>query len=272
MNSQHLDINKTVARRPRVQKKRARRALKAMLLTMAAVLTIAGVAYCGHLLLKRFLQHPDFTIRKVCVVNNRTIDPNHIIRIAGIRTNMNIYATSLAPIARRLEQHPDIRTTKITKRHPDMLVIKVIEREPIAIIVTSGTQDDIPVDADGVMLSEHKMEYALHLPKIVGLRHVRYQPGAVVKDPRVPVALQFVDTLRHVRRNTFIDVRKIHFDEPNDIILESASVDKIRIGVEYSHEQVLRLIRVVNELRFQRINADKIDLRFANVAVTPRLL
>jgi len=36
--------------------------------------------------------------------------------------------------------------------------------------------------------------------------------------------------------------------------------------------EVLKLIRVINELRFQRINAEKIDLRYANVAVIPRLL
>ena len=267
-----LNINNNVAPRRTVQKKKAAKAVKAMIITILTGIALVALFTVGVYVFNKFISHPDFVIKRVCVVDNQTINPQTIVEIAGIRTNMNIYATSLTPITERLEKHPDIKTVKISKRHPDMILIKVIEREPIAIIVSRDGHEDIPVDNDGIMLSENKMEYALHLPKITGLRNVAYHPGKKVKDPRVPVALEFLDTIKHIKKNTFIKIRKIELEKPNDIIFQSASVDKIYFTTEYSPDVVLRLVRIIDELRFQRINAEKIDLRFANVAVTPHLL
>ncbi|RLD11491.1 MAG: hypothetical protein DRI44_03410 [Chlamydiae bacterium] len=272
VSKMRLEINKNVASRPAVQKKKAAKAFKAMVITILIGVTLIALSITGIILFNEFISHPDFIIKKVCVVDNQTIDPLTIVKISGIRTNMNIYATSLAPITERLEKHPDIKIAKVSKKHPDTIVIKVIEREPIAVIVNSKGHYDIPVDKDGIMLSENKMEYALHLPKITGLRNIAYHPGKKPDDPRVSVALEYLDTLKHIKKNTFINVRKINLEKPTDIVFQSASINKIIFTSEYSHDVILKLIRVINALRFQRINADKIDLRFANVAVTPCLL
>jgi len=267
-----LNINNNVASRPAVKKKRAAKALKAMVITILTGMAIIALFILGILVFNKFISHPNFVIKRVCVVNNQTINPHTIVKISGIKTNMNIYATSLSAITQRLEKHPDIKTVRVTKRHPDMIVIKVIEREPIAVIVNAKGHEDIPIDGDGIMLSENKMEYALHLPQITGLRNVAYHPGKKIDNLRVSVAMEFLDTLKHIKKNTFIKVRKINLEKPTDIVFQSASVNKIYFTPEFSQDVVLRLVRVIDELRFQRINADKIDLRFANVAVIPRLL
>ncbi len=267
-----LNINSNVASRPAVKKKKAAKAFKAMIVTIIIGVLLVALFIVGVFAFNKFLSHPNFVIKHVCVVNNQTIDPYTIVKISGLRTNMNIYATSLSSIAQRLEKHPDIKTVRVSKRHPDMIVIKVIEREPIAVIVNDKGNDDIPIDGDGIMLSESKMEYALHLPQITGLRNVAYHEGKKIDNPRVSVAMEFLDTLKHIKKNTFIKVKKINLEKPTDIVFQSASVNKSYFTHEFSQDIVLRLVRVIDELRFQRINADKIDLRFANVAVVPRLL
>jgi len=267
-----IDINNNVASRPAKQKRKFLKTVKAMAKTifiLAVVIALLVLAIIGF---NKFLLQPEFIIKRVCVMNNQTINPMTIVKIAKIRTNMNIYATSLIPITKRLEKHPDIKTVKISKKHPDMLIIKVMEREPVAVIVSDGKHDDIPVDSEGIMLSESKMEYALNLPKITGIRNVFYRPGKKVTDQRVIVALKYLDTLKHVKKNTFINVKKILLDKPNEIIFKSSSINKIFFTTQYSSEVILKLVRVVDELRFQRINADTIDLRFKSVAVTPLLL
>ncbi len=267
-----LNINNNVASRPAVKKKKAAKAFKAMIVTIVIGVLLVALFIVGVFAFNKFISHPGFFIKEVCVVNNQTINPHTIVKISGLRTNMNIYATSLSSIAQRLEKHPDIKTVRVSKRHPDMIVIKVIEREPIAVIVNDKGNDDIPIDSDGIMLSESKMEYALHLPQITGLRNVAYHEGRKIDNPRVSVAMEFLDTLKHIKKNTFIKVKKIDLEKPTDIVFQSASVNKIYFTPEFSQDVVLRLVRVIDELRFQRINADKIDLRFANVAVVPRLL
>jgi len=267
-----LNINNNVAPRRSVQKKKAAKALKAMIVTALAGGVLIALFIVGIVVFNKFISQPAFIVKQVTVINNQTIKASTIVKMSGLRTNMNIYAISLSSITHRLEKYPDIKTVKVFKRHPDMIVIKVIEREPIAIVVNTKGHEDIPIDSEGIMLSENKMEYALHLPKITGLRNVAYHPGKKIDDSRVPVALEYLDTLKRIKKNTFIKIRKIELEKPNDIIFQSASVNKIYFTTEFSTEVVLKLVRVIDELRFQRINADKIDLRFANVAVTPRLL
>ena len=270
--TQPLRINKAIAKRPSIMRARIKRAITGSLTTFAIVIVLGVLGYTGHVLLMRFLTQPDFTIRKVRVVHNTTITAQEVMRIAQVKPKMNIYATALEPMVSRLERHPDIKSVTISKQHPDTLVINIAERDPIAVIVSKGLQLDIPIDADGVMLSEHKMQYALHLPKIVGLDAVRYQPGATVSDPRVPVAMRFVDALRRMPQNTFLEIRKISLAQKNDIILQTASIEEIHLGTVFSIDAVMRLAATVNDLRFRRINARKIDLRFADVAVTPCVL
>lgn len=267
-----LNINNNVAPRRSVQKKKAKKAAKAMIITALVCGVLISLFIVGVIIFNKFISQPAFIIKHVKVINNQTINAYAIVKMSGLRTNMNIYATSLSSITHRLEKYPDIKTVKVFKKHPDMIVIKVIEREPIAVIVNTKGHEDIPIDSDGIMLSENKMEYALHLPKITGLRNIAYHPGKKIDDERVPVALKYLDTLKRIKKNTFIKIRKIELDKPNDIIFQSASVNKIYFTTEFSTEVVLKLVRVIDELRFQRINADKIDLRFASVAVTPRLL
>jgi len=274
MKPRALNINKNVARRPGVMRQRLVRAVINMVLMMLAVFMLAGIIYGAHYALQRALRHPSFVIRRIIVpkLGVRTITDEEIKALAGVKPNMNIYATSLEPIKRRILRHPDVASVSIIKRHPDTLEISIVEREPVAVIITPGTAPDIPIDREGRMLSERKMEHALHLPKLTGLPRVTYQPGVNVSDPRVPVAMRFVDALLRVQQRVFLDIKRVRFDQPGTIIVQTASIDEIRLGDEYSLDIVLRLVATVERLRAQRINAKIVDLRFNDVVVTPLAL
>jgi cell division septal protein FtsQ len=267
-----LDINKNVARRPSIQRARIARMSQTLVTLVVIAAGTAGLVYAGRKVLQHFLHHPDFVIRKVYVTSNRTLTPAEVLATAGITTGMNLYATALEPIAARLERNPDIARVEITKAHPDQLNIKVIEREPVAVVMTGGTAPYVPVDATGVMLSDRKMEFALELPKVTGLETFTYKPGEYVRDQRLHTALSFVAALRHMPGPVFLDVKSIDLTQPNLVTLRSATIDRIHLGTRYTHEDVLRLLTVVSDLRFKRLNAASIDLRFADVIVMPRVL
>jgi cell division septal protein FtsQ len=271
---QRLDINRNVARRPRVVKARIARLFVGVAALGVLGLIVAALACAGRLALTRFLHHPDFVIRHVYVVCRgvRTVPDHEIVARAHIVSNMNIYATSLEPMAQRLRQHPDIATVEISKRHPDALVISFTEREPVALLTPAGGAPDIPVDRDGVMLSARKLRYAQALPRLEGLPAVNYQPGAILEDARVPVAMRFVDTLRRMQQQIFLEITSIRFVHARQVSLKSKSIDEIRLGAEYSLDNVMRLLKTVEVLRTQHRNARCIDLRFADVVVTPYTL
>ena len=266
-----LEINRKVAIRPLVVRRRIWRLMGAFFGTILVVALLAAAVYGGRIALKRALQHPDFVIRRIFIPNTgvRTVSDDEIKTLAGITPHMNIYATSLEPIARRLETHPDIRSVEVAKRHPDTLVVTIVEREPVAIIKGDASHPDIPIDRDGVMLSPRKMEHAEHLPRLSGLDQVAYKPGARLADARVPVAVKFADALLHIQQQDFLSVKSFRFNNPETIVMQTATIDEIRIGSDYSNEKMQRLIGVLDTLRAQRINARMIDLRFCHVAVIP---
>ena len=265
-------INKKVSSRPSVNRTNRRNMLKNMVASLLVILVLACTIYGGKIILDVFLRHPDFIIHRVCVMNNKVLTEREIIRLARIHTNMNIYATSLEPIKTRLEKHPDIETVEISKRHPDMLVIKVYEREPYAIVKSLDGKFEVPIDKEGIMLSPEKMEYALQVPVIEGIECRVYKPGYKLDDYRIPVAMHYVNALLHVPQRTFLNIKRISLTEPNNIIIKTATIDEIHFGNEYSHANVARLIATINDLRFRRVNASRIDLRFKDVAVRSRLL
>ncbi len=268
---QRLDINRSVARRPRVVKARIARFFIGLAAVLVLGLVVAALVCAGRLALTRFLHHPDFVIRHVYVVCHgvRTVPDREIVARARIVSNMNIYATSLEPMAQRLRLHPDIAAVEITKRHPDALVISFTEREPVALLKQAGGGPDIPVDRDGVMLSARKLRYASQVPCLEGLTVVNYRPGVALADLRVPVAMRFVDTLRRMQQQIFLEITSIQFANAKHVTLKSKYVDEIRLGAEYSINNVVRLLKTVEVLRAQHRNARCIDLRFADVVVTP---
>jgi len=270
MENLDLNINSQIATRKKIAKKEVQKATKAFVSSIVTILILAVLIFVGYKFLKYFLKHPDFRVKRVQVLNNRTISPRRIINIARIGTNENIYAASLNSYVKRLEKHPDIKTAFVKKCHPDKITIKIVEREPAAVIMLNSKLKDLPVDNEGVILSENKMKYALELPKIFGIKRGIYNQGTVINDERVLTALKFIETLNTVYQKTFINIKKVFLDKPNQIVFETASIEKIIIGSEWNLEQVMRLVAVVDDLRFQRINAKKIDLRFNDVAVTPK--
>lgn len=140
----------------------------------------------------------------------------------------------------------------------------------MAIILTGPHEEwNIPIDADGVMLSQEKMSYALDKPQIQGSESIHYAPGSTVRDERIHTALSFISALRHAPSTVFVDVSGINIQEPETIILRTRTIDEVVIGREFTPETVLMFLATVDDLRFKRINAQRIDLRFKDVIVTP---
>jgi cell division protein FtsQ len=267
-----LEINTRVARRPGVVKQRIKRMIRAAIISAAVILLIVMAVIVGNKLLNSFIKHPDYRIKKVYVQNNITLSAQEILRIAHVTTNMNIYAVALEPIQEKLMRHPDIRTAEIKKRPPDMLIIKVEERSPAAVIRTAGDSWDIPVDVEGVMLSHDKMKYALEKPHITGYESIKYVAGNKIDDPRIRTALSFIAELQHAPGTTYIKVKEINVTTPETVKLKTASINEVVIGTTFSPDIVMEFLATVDDLRFKRINAQKIDLRFKDVIVTPQLL
>jgi hypothetical protein len=86
--------------------------------------------------------------RNVSITTGKTLTPDLICEVLGIREGINLFSL---PIEERrkelLEQAPNIRDITIVRRMPDKLVITIVEREPIARVGSNGRV----VDEEGVV-------------------------------------------------------------------------------------------------------------------------
>jgi len=86
--------------------------------------------------------------RNVTITTGKTLTPDLVCEVLGIREGINLFSLPIEQKRRELlEQAPNIRDLSIVRRMPDRLAITIIEREPIARVGSNGRV----VDEEGVV-------------------------------------------------------------------------------------------------------------------------
>ena len=86
--------------------------------------------------------------RNVTITTGKTLTPDLVCEVLGIREGINLFSLPIELKRRELlEQAPNIRDISIVRRMPDKLAITIIEREPIARVGSNGRV----VDEEGVV-------------------------------------------------------------------------------------------------------------------------
>jgi len=86
--------------------------------------------------------------RNVTITTGKTLTPDLVCEVLGIREGINLFSLPIELKRRELlDQAPNIRDISIVRRMPDKLAITIIEREPIARVGSNGRV----VDEEGVV-------------------------------------------------------------------------------------------------------------------------
>ena len=126
---------------------------------------------------------PAFRLRDVSVSGQRHLSAAEVERLAGLSSATNVFWTSPAGLARRLERSPWIASARISRSLPSTLRISIRERTPVAVL--PGRQKEV-VAADGVVLEPASRTAAATLPLIVaGGRAVGPQSAGAAAQTRL---------------------------------------------------------------------------------------
>ena len=166
-------------------------------------------------------------VREFNVRTDGVIDPAHLKRWAGVKTNDNLFAIDLHAIKRQLETHGLIRQASLERVLPGTLNLRVTERVPLARVrLRYGGADgeskanEFGLDAAGRVLPLEGREVrpeaaaAWHqLTELTGLNLREIIPGIEVTNRQVRAALAFLEefksaNMRRVVRVTEIDVAR----------------------------------------------------------------
>jgi cell division septal protein FtsQ len=135
------------ARGPRV--KRARNRRKPDWLRATLLVLLMGLA--GECVWAAF-NSPRLAVRRIVVAGSRTLSPDQVAAMTGVRLGSNIFRANLYRARKAVQAAPAIRDANVSRLLPDTIAVTLEEREPV-LTLAAGTRL-FDVDADGVVYRE----------------------------------------------------------------------------------------------------------------------
>lgn len=99
-----------------------------------AVFLVAASPFWAPLLMRRMAF---FRVRRIEIVGARYVPPGDILARLHVDTMASVWDPT-APLAARVESHPEIQRAVIHRKLPGTLVVDVSERTPVALVPAAG--------------------------------------------------------------------------------------------------------------------------------------
>lgn len=107
-----------------------------------------------------------FKVEKVYLSGRETTDVKAINEVLDVQRGSPILAVSVTDVKARLEALPEVRSATVERELPNTLHIKITERTPVAVWQHEGKE--VPVDMDGKLLANRKLETGGHYLVVAG--------------------------------------------------------------------------------------------------------
>lgn len=116
-----------------------------------------------------------FLIRDVEVVGARSLTPQDVVRLSGIRLGSRMGSANLELIRSGVESSGTLALVDVQKRYPSTLVLTVRERTRDAVTLQAGKI--LVLDSDGYVVSAGDSMPAESVPYVTGLKPSTYRIG-----------------------------------------------------------------------------------------------
>jgi cell division protein FtsQ len=227
-------------RRPTGGRRLLRRAGQA--LALGLVLT---APWWGRAALRRL---DYFRVRAVQVHGARYLDAADVVERLGVDTTRSIW-DELAPLERRVAEHPQVRAARIERGLPGTLRVHVDERLPVAFVPEAAGLR--VVAADGRSLPIDASRQAVDLPI------VSHADTAV---------LRFVAELRDIEPALYRQVSEVRRAGPDDVVLRLVA-GTVRVRPSAGARRLAEIRHVEADLARRAVRAAELDLRFRDQVI-----
>lgn len=195
------------------------------------------------------LQRLDFFhVRAVEVVGARYLDPVEVVRRLDVDTLHSVW-DELAPLERRVADHPQIAAVSIERKLPGTLVVHVDERLPVAFVASAGGLRAL--DAAGRELPIDPTRTAVDLPVVARA------------DTTLLALLGVLQEEEPALYRRISEVRRVNGDE----LLFRLYDRTVRTGVDVTAARLAMIRPVEADLRRRQLDAAELDLRFRNQVI-----
>lgn len=171
-----LNIKKTRGIRPRNKTKlkkhrpsegmvKFKKAVRVMLVVLAAVAVGAGGGYGARSIYDGLLSSDLFAIKSIEVSGGKRLSREKILSLAGIWEGQNIFRVDAEQAVNQIASHPWVKGVTVRRQFPDRVIIRVVEREAQSLVRKSGLW---LMDETGVAFKPVQTGDPIDMPVITG--------------------------------------------------------------------------------------------------------
>jgi cell division protein FtsQ len=242
----------------------------------AALLVCGFTSYGMYRLLKSgagrlVFENPRFAIAQMVVETDGVLQPQQVMRFAGVQKGQNIFSVNLREVQRNLELIPMIKQVEIRRELPQRLVIRLNERTAVARLQPSSRQlkDEVfLIDREGVVMKPIRLDDGTVLqpqtPRVLpvltgaGLADVRV--GRPVESEQVQRALSLLDKLEQSGAGTMLEVEQIDLSKARRLTLVTRQRMTVQFDVQDLRPQLRRVSAILNWAQQHQRQVASIDL------------
>lgn len=216
---------------------------------LTGLVVVLGVLACAL--------SPIFVLRTINVNGCWYVQPEEVIRIAGIKTGENLFQLQTDEIRRTLEKDLRIDQAIVQRSFPSQLNIDINERVPLALIKCNYGY--LEAGKDGMILNAHRTLQQMPVPMISGVSLADLFVGDVIADENIKKVLTFLSMLQD---DSIQLLSEINIANPQDVLLYAGSV-QIRLGtLEQLSNKVDVTASVLRELQQTKHPIEYVDARY----------
>jgi len=199
-----------------------------------------------------FIAYKYFRVTRIEVQGNSKVEKAFIGELTGIKIDDNLFAINKNTVKENINADPYLEYFDLKRIYPSTVRIEVFERTPIAMVVYGDKGYIIDRDAN---ILELAIENDMQLIQIEGLQIVDASVGSKL----IAENLYEIDALIDIVKDsnfTLLDknIKKINFNNVNDIIMTSKQGHKIKFGQsKMAYEKSIWIDAVIEQLREKEV-------------------
>jgi cell division protein FtsQ len=189
-----------------------------------------------------------FRVRSVEVSGVRYLSPPEVVRRLGVDTLASVWA-DLAPLARRVEGHPQVAAAVVSRRLPGTLVVRITENPPVALVAARGGLG--AYDAKGRLLPIDPSRAALDLP---------------VAAARDTALFRLLADLRGAAPALYDRVSEVRRERRNEVLLAIPPLT-VRAMLDVAPARLGEILPVEHDLARRQARVAELDLRYRDQVI-----
>jgi cell division protein FtsQ len=225
-----------------------------VLVAAVAVLIVGG--YAVYTVIHYMRTSPRFAIRTVSVVGLNRVEEGRVLRQAGVKGTVNLFAVDLEGVRERVEALRWVRYATVQRLLPDTIAIKIVERTPVGLARIEG--QILQFDAQAELLDRDRGSGA-DFPILHGLTFddAEMNPKKVEIYLRIMEDLHGKDELSEVQIDDVLDVSVISQNEP---VL-------VTLGADHFRDRWGQYLQLRKKIQAEFPDTVQVDFRFKNQAI-----